>query len=147
MKQKSIPAKGLVVFSSYKMYTRRGEFTVIDIETGQLVAWRKFRNAITSDNVIAVLSICAACQFCLDNKYVQKIYCTSEVAYKWAKDKQVKTKSSSPGMIKLVEEKLKVVDFLDFPKSVELWNPDWGNMKDYLDYLDTTRGSTDNLPF
>jgi hypothetical protein len=133
------PTKGLVVLSSYNINSRRGEFRVIDIETTELVAQKEFINAITSDSVIAVLGICAAGQFYLDNGYTEKIYCSNVVSYIWAAKKQIKSKASSTSMRELAIEKLKVFDSLDFTKSVKSWNQNWGNMRQYLHYLDRMR--------
>ncbi len=141
------PTKGLVVLSSYNIESRRGEFHVIDIESGQLVAHNEFLDAMTSDSVIAVLGICAAGQFYLDNEFTEKIYCSNRTSCVWAEKKQIKSKASSPSMMKLTMEKMKVFDFLDFAKSVESWNLDWGNMRQYLYYLDRMRNPPDDLPF
>lgn len=141
MTNNSTPTRGLTVRSSYNMYKGTGEFEVIDIQNGQRVARRFFRNATTSDNMITLLGICKACQFWIENNYTEKIYCTNEVAYVWARNKRFKTKVSSPGMIKLVKESLAILIMNDFSEVITLWKPDWGNMRDFLDNLD------DGLPF
>jgi len=147
MKSKSTPERGLTVLSSYTIHTRRGEYKVIDIENGELVARREFRNAITSDVLMAFLGICAAHKFKTENGYTEKVYCTNASAYGWAKNKKINTKVSSPGMIKLALEKLKDLPVQGFTESVELWDSKWGNMRHCVDFVLMNKLAIGDLPF
>lgn len=134
------PEKGLAVFSSYNIHTKRGKFFIIDLKTGYSIAEKYFHNAITSENIISLLGICRACQFSIENNYIEKVYITNSVSYTWARNKRFKTKVSSRGMTKLMKENLEILSMHDFTEVITMWDSNWGNMRDRHD-------PSNDLPF
>lgn len=137
------PTQGWLVSTSYNTHKRAGEFKIIDIDTGQFIAKGRFKNVLTSDNIIGLIAICRACQYKIEYGYTEKIYCANQVACHWAIKKTFNTSISSPDIITLVTELLETLNEYDFTKAIIPWNHKWGRMKDYLCFLDRKRNKSD----
>lgn len=135
MKKKSNPNPRVGSFNQHNADNNKGEFKVIDMSSGVVVIQQRFMNVKASDNVIGLIGICRAWQYCIEHNYIGPVYSSNFTTFNWAIKQRYKTKVTSSRITKLLEENLPTLSLHDFGDVITFWPPEYGCMRDAINSI------------
>lgn len=131
----NIPTSGLAILTRYIADKSEGQFLLCDISDGNIFIDEKFLNIKISDNVLGLIGICRACQYCVEKDFIGKVYSCNQTSFEWAIKKRHRSRISSPKVIRLLNDNLPTLSLYDFEDVIALWDPAWGDMRHALNII------------